>query len=300
MLQVAYLRFRHRRVIEIGPLLNLLAREHQLRKRADQDEIRNSAQRRERYAKEWYANRLPSSPPAYGGSRTSYPRGTCDYYHSPGPFRFGWYGVERGQVVAVFDCISDGPWNVLELWADTGCRVLASAVEQLSLGDCPPEIVQLADAWETDILVEDPRHWSPKLTPLENVRLDSVRLDPARYLFRHPDEAAFWSRIVADLDSVTMAVYADWLEERDDPYAWVFRDAEPFWFHGKRIGWQDATGLLDCGRPDSRPTLWEFARMTNRHGNMPVLLADRTPVPQFIAYLLGAARIANDGKSARR
>jgi uncharacterized protein (TIGR02996 family) len=252
--------FLHRSVVEVGPLADLLPADRLRRERA-----------------EWDRPLRPSPAadpfPAFDGNG-----GPADDFRLPDLIPHGWYGVEPNVYLPVFDCVPVGDGVVLELARDAGCRVR-----------------------RTDVAVRPQRPGStalhearPALTPLADGPMADALLDPARSLFRAPAEAGFWERMASEpLDATARLVYADWLDEHDDPYGWVFREVRPFRAGPHRFDWIGAVGRVNCAAPYAR-TLWQFAGAAGRGSAVPFTLPDGAPVPPFVAYLLGVTRIRAD------
>lgn len=130
--------------------------------------------------------------------------------------------------------------------------------------------------------------------PLEDGPLTAEFVDPVLCLFRRPEESGFWNQIAADcLDVTARIVYADWLDDHDDGFGWVFREPRPFRLGNLKLDWIGAMARVDC-RPFERRRVWQFACVTGRGSSVPFTLSDGNPVPQFIAYLLGVMRIRAD------
>jgi uncharacterized protein (TIGR02996 family) len=178
-----------------------------------------------------------------------------------------WFGCAAGQAIGFA-----GRWgDVIEFADATACHV-------------PPGAAEFLHARSAGRLTEP--------TPLTDAPLTAAVVDPLRCLFRHPDEAGFWDRVAADsFDATARLVYADWLDDHDDPHAWVFREPAPFVYAGQRLDWTGAMGRVLTGAPERRGSVWEFARLTGRGSRVPFALSDGAAVPQFVAYLLGVTSV---------
>jgi uncharacterized protein (TIGR02996 family) len=193
--------------------------------------------------------------------------------------RPGWYVVRPGAPVPVYELVRDGDSTGLEFWSDVRCRVPTADIE----------VEWRAPAWP------HPEEVASALVRLDDGPVTADLLDPVRCLFRRPDEAGFWNRIVTDcFDATARLVYADWLDDHDDPHAWTFRESRPFRLDSLRLDWAGAMGRVDCGTTAQRRTLWDFGRIPGRGSAVPFTLADGTPVPEFVAYLLAVTRIRAD------
>lgn len=197
-----------------------------------------------------------------------------DYAYSvePSPLPEGWYGVRAGTPVPVYDPVPDGDSTVLELWSDSWCRVRTADIEvegRASVRTHPEEV-------------------AAALVRLDNAPLTADLLDPVRYFFRHPDEAGFWETITSDpSDATARLIYADWLDEHGDPHAWVFREPMPFAHGYLRLEWTGAAVRVAEPLADRPWAVWEFASPTGPERGVWFPLSDGTPVPPFVAYLLG-------------
>lgn len=206
------------------------------------------------------------------------------YYHAhPSPALRGsgvadtsrWYGVDRGRSVQGSVRPTAGDRAVLVTFSD---RRLEDWRAEVGPGDVEP------DAGPP---VACPLH------PLRNGFVGADLLDPVDHLYRHPDERAFWAAVLAaPWDDLPRAVYADWLQEHDDPHDWVFRSGSPFSVGGAPAGWGKAargTVLPDCGGPNLLPYLGLI-----REPGYPVRLSDGSPLPEFVGYLLAVRATLDD------
>ncbi len=257
-------RFRHRTVVEMLPLAEVLPPEAQRR----HQERRERATRR---AEEHEQNLISKTNPHAAHGEPPPDR----YYRAVELFPPGWYGVGAGGCWwADGGCARDDGWTALEFSCDAGCRVRTA--------DLATAASDTVDDWASPVRLDD-------------APLTADLLDPVRHFFRHPDEAGFWDRVASDpLDDDARLGYADWLDGRDDPHAWVFREPRPFSAGPFRLGWVGAMGRVNCGTPEHPPTVWDFARATGQGAAVPYTLSDGSPLPQFVAYLLGVARIRAD------
>jgi uncharacterized protein (TIGR02996 family) len=187
-----------------------------------------------------------------------------------------WYGFDRGAAARVLRCHERGRWWVLDLEDDVQARVPLPHVARL------PESAPGGP--------EDPAHELP------DAPFSAKVADPDLF-FRSPDERGFWKAIVREpMEDTNRLVYADWLEDRGDPDAWIFRERLPFDTGGfQGLKWDEAAALLPqpnmgwasltiqdvCGQcRDQR-----YPRHVRYH------FADGSHPPQFVAYLLAVIRL---------
>ncbi|MDY3556168.1 diguanylate cyclase [Gemmata sp. JC717] len=193
----------------------------------------------------------------------------------------GWYGVEADEPVPVSSCARNGDRTVIRIGAHGCCRVRTD-----------------------DITVEDYTSFRAGSSqalfvpvPLADGPVAAELLDPVRSFFRRPDEAGFWERITADwCDPTARLVYADWLDEHDDPHAGVFRHPAPFADAYLRFDWVGAARRVGPQLIGRQRTLWEFAGSARSDRGVGFTLADGAPVPPFVAYLLGVSRLRAEGR----
>ncbi len=259
-------RFRRRTVIEMTPVADLLTGVERALKLHELQQIT------ERHHREQEWMRAQQRADAESAVMTGIQSGPVATITDPlGDFGYlpGWYGVERNNPVCVRKIVPH----------HTGLR--------LEFSD---ELAAVVGTGEVELCPEPPGPVGVPV-PLEDGPLSAELLDPVRCLFRHPDETGFWSEIAADsLDITARVIYADWLDDHDDGFGWVLREPWPFRLGNVKFDWIGAVARVDC-RPLERRRLWQFGRITGRGSSIPFTLSDGTPVPQFIAYLLGVTRI---------
>jgi uncharacterized protein (TIGR02996 family) len=260
-------RFRRRTVIEMTPVADLLTgveRALWMRDLHQKTERRRSEQQWLRSLAEAESAVAPGIRP---GPVTTITDPLGDFGYLP-----GWYGVERNNPVCVRKVVPHS----------TGLR--------LEFSD---ELAAVVGTGDIELCPEPPGPVGIPV-PLEDGPLSAELVDPVLCLFRHPEESGFWNQITADgLDVTGRIVYADWLDDHDDGFGWVFREPRPFQLGNVKLDWIGAMARVDC-RPLERRMLWQFARITGRGSSIPFTLSDGNPVPQFIAYLLGVTRIRAD------
>lgn len=188
----------------------------------------------------------------------------------------GWYAVERGAVVRVDQLNRSGRWLVVEFEDYRQTRIPLSAVQVLSSRDSSHAL-----AWPVR---------------LADTTLKQEILDPS-FFFRNPEERGFWEAIVREpADATPRLIYADWLDEHDDPDAWIFRQEAPFNRSSAfNLGWlESASQILRQGFNWQQTSVWAMCSQTQEHRiprYVPHRFADGSRLPQFVAYLLVMIRI---------
>ena len=215
----------------------------------------------------------PAGPDPRGGPRVRvrFTRRTLLTLRPPGRQGFLPAGADRGHVV--------------EGWVSGGSALTVERSNGSPLtAELPP------GGWE---LADDPAARPERLHHLKDGPAGPDPADPGRCLFRQPDEAAFWRAILAAPgDDLPRLVYADWLDEHDDPHAWVFRDPRPFTApDGQRLGWATAAAAVGGWVVEARPSWWQCLGPPDAASRLGLVLADGTCPPPFAAHLLVALRV---------
>lgn len=204
-----------------------------------------------------------------------------------------WYGVEAGQAVSVGHIDSESHRLYFsELWYDRG-------------GDSPCE--RMGSAYVSpDHYAVVPDAGVGEVTPLQylgDCPAGPGLAAPVRCLFRYSGEGGFWAGIIArPEDRLLRAVYADWLEDRDDPDAGLFRADRPFasqdWSRqdSKPVGWGEGVETyLPCAEqwplPDPWPNLKAVLRDGMWGGHSHLVSADGLPLPHYVRYMLWASAV---------
>ena len=85
------------------------------------------------------------------------------------------------------------------------------------------------------------------------------------------------------LDTTARLVYADWLDEHDDPYAWVFREPMPFTHGYHRFTWVGAMGRIQSGHFGWENQAHSPGLSTGRARTVPLTLCNRQDVRRISA-----------------
>lgn len=185
-----------------------------------------------------------------------------------------WYGFDRGDVVAVARCHERGEWWAVDFEDDVQARIPLAYAMRLTGSAAtvahPPEL--------PDVLL-------------------SAKVGEPALFFRDPAERGFWKQIVRQpMDDTNRLVYADWLDERGDPDAWIFRERLPF-DTGELCGlkWDEAAYFLPRPGPEWASLTVQAACSQFRDERYPrhvnYHFADGSRPPQFVAYLLVLIRL---------
>ncbi len=186
-----------------------------------------------------------------------------------------WYGFESGAVLWVEECRELGRWWAVDLTDDIQARIPLHHARELPR--TAPEVGA-----------------NPHLLP---DKLLSAKVADSAMFFRHPEEHGFWKEIVRDpLDETSRLVYADWLDDHDDPDAWVFRERLPF-DTGEYQGlkWDEAAVFLPQPNLSWQNLTIQAACSQHRDQRYPRFVhyqfAGGSHLPQFVAYLLVLMRL---------